>query len=211
MYADASVFIELHGTDGHVGWQPLEARSSDFSRGGVDEFIIKGSAIGKLDTIGIKHDNKGFGSAWHLQQVEVRNETTGEVGMFPCDKWLDASQGDKKVERQLNRQGEVGSEVTPDSACRYKVRTSPPCRSLRPCCVAKRGVCGRPPEPETCLWCGCIAWDERCAVFGVLCYARAHRRNSPTGVAHGRPSAEGSTKSTRVTTCVWRKPRAVQL
>ena len=71
MYADASVFIELHGTEGHVGWQLLEARSSDFSRGGVDEFNIKGSAIGKLDTVGIKHDNKGFGAAWHLQQVCV--------------------------------------------------------------------------------------------------------------------------------------------
>lgn len=86
--------------------------------------------------------------------MEVRNETTGEVGMFPCDNWLDASQGDKKVERQLNRQGEVGSEVTPDTACRYKVRAlppddrrnpipetpekyPPPCRSLGPAVLGK--------------------------------------------------------------------------
>ena len=95
------MFIELHGTDGDVGWQPLEARSSDFSRGGVDTFSFKGSSIGKLDTVGIKHDNKGLGAAWHLQQVEVRNESTGEVGMFPCDKWLDASVGDKKVGPRL--------------------------------------------------------------------------------------------------------------
>jgi hypothetical protein len=98
---DANVFVELHGSAGHVGWTRLESGCNDFERGAVDVFKLTGADIGKLMSVGIKHDRSGFGSGWHLNMIEVRNETSGELAMFPCDNWLDDAEGDKKTERQL--------------------------------------------------------------------------------------------------------------
>lgn len=54
---------------------------------------------------------------------QVRNESSGELFMFPCDNWLDSGEGDKKIERQLQAGvGEIGVQpAAPDAACRYKV------------------------------------------------------------------------------------------
>jgi len=98
---DASVFMELEGEKGTVGFTRLEASSKDFERGSVDTFQVQGSDIGKLTKIGVKTDNSGWGAAWHLQQVEIRSEATGELYVFPCNNWFDASNGDKKIEREL--------------------------------------------------------------------------------------------------------------
>eukprot|EP00854_Cymbomonas_tetramitiformis_P003095 gene3095-3928_t len=120
---DATVFVELHGDKGNVGWTRIENSKNNFERGAIDEFTITGSDVGKFTSLGVKHDNSGFGPGWHLQQIEVRSGSTGELGSFPCNNWLDRTEGDKKTERHLLvGVGEEGSApVGPDQACRYKV------------------------------------------------------------------------------------------
>ena len=35
----------------------------------TDKFVIKGSDVGEIQKIVIRHDNAGMGPDWHLQQV----------------------------------------------------------------------------------------------------------------------------------------------
>lgn len=39
--------------------------------------------------------------AWHLDYVEVIDETTGDHKFFPSNQWFDRSQGDGLIERTL--------------------------------------------------------------------------------------------------------------
>eukprot|EP00959_Pyramimonas_sp_CCMP1952_P005905 123710-Pyramimonas_sp.AAC.1 len=53
--------------------------------------------------------------------VEVLNEGSGDVAIFPCDKWLDSTEGDKKTERQLLAgvgDADASAAVTPETAVR---------------------------------------------------------------------------------------------
>jgi len=57
--------------------------------------------LGDIKQINIGHDGKGLGAAWFLDKVFVINEVTNQRWIFPCMKWLDPNQGDKKTERTL--------------------------------------------------------------------------------------------------------------
>ena len=46
---------------GDIGWTRLESSQNDFERGAVDRFKIRGVDVGKLTSVGIKHDGSGFG------------------------------------------------------------------------------------------------------------------------------------------------------
>jgi len=76
-------------------------KKNNFERGRIDVFGIHTLDLGELKQIIIGHDNKGFGSAWFLDKVFIVNEDTDQRWMFNCLKWMDDSQGDKKVERAL--------------------------------------------------------------------------------------------------------------
>ncbi|PNH12713.1 Lipoxygenase y domain-containing protein 1 [Tetrabaena socialis] len=84
---DANVFIEIHGDKGAMGETRLDNAENNFERGRSDTFKIKGSDIGNLKKVVIRHDNSGIGSDWHLSQVEVTNPNTTTF-FFPCNDWL---------------------------------------------------------------------------------------------------------------------------
>lgn len=48
----------------------------------------------------IGHDNSGIGPGWHLQDVKIKTSHK-QVYYFPCHKWLDKKEDDKKIERTL--------------------------------------------------------------------------------------------------------------
>ena len=39
----------------------------------------------------VRHDNKGLGAAWHLEQVEVVQPFSRKTLFFPCNDWLQKS------------------------------------------------------------------------------------------------------------------------
>ena len=57
--SQASVFINLFGTEAESGVQSLESSPDSFSRGKTDVFSIKTKEIGDLTKIQIGHDNTG--------------------------------------------------------------------------------------------------------------------------------------------------------
>ena len=73
---DATVSVELSGDAGKMGWTKLPDDKGDpYERGQVDVFEIEGSDVGKVEKLGVKHDNKGYGPAWHLALVEAGTST----------------------------------------------------------------------------------------------------------------------------------------
>ncbi|KAG2450199.1 hypothetical protein HYH02_000301 [Chlamydomonas schloesseri] len=88
---DANVYIEMHGDKAFVGKTNLDTSANNFERGRKDEFEIKGSDVGELQSIVIGHDNSGVGASWHLQQVEVFHPVLNKMYVFPCNEWLETS------------------------------------------------------------------------------------------------------------------------
>ncbi len=63
-------------------------------------FVIEAQDVGALTKVRVGHDNKGIGASWYLDHITVKNEKRGEW-TFVCNKWLDKSQGDKLIEREI--------------------------------------------------------------------------------------------------------------
>ncbi len=64
-----------------------------------------------------RHARRGLAAAWHLQHVEVTNQTTGERASFYADTWLDAKAGTST----LLLEPATGPGAAAGSKNRYKV------------------------------------------------------------------------------------------
>lgn len=58
-------------------------------------------------------------AGWKLDQVTVEVPSRGEKHIFPCNRWLDATEDDKKIEREL-------VPGTPGSVNTTLTKTGPP-------------------------------------------------------------------------------------
>lgn len=61
-------------------------------------------SLDELTSIIIRHDGKGHGAGWFLDKIfvnEVDEEDVGNMYLFPCDRWFDDHEFDRKVEREL--------------------------------------------------------------------------------------------------------------
>lgn len=59
----------------------------------------------------IGHDNKGLAAGWKLDHVTVEVPSRSEKLVFPCNRWLDPTEDDKRIERDLVP-GVPGSQTT---------------------------------------------------------------------------------------------------
>ena len=107
---DAKVYIALMGTLGESEKIFLNKSNSKgpnkniFEKGQVEEFVVTNAKkIGKLTKIRVGHDGSGFGSAWHLNKVEVIDQTTGATSVFVCNRWLAKDEDDGLIERVLGK------------------------------------------------------------------------------------------------------------
>uniref|UniRef100_A0A7S3VHN2 PLAT domain-containing protein n=1 Tax=Dunaliella tertiolecta TaxID=3047 RepID=A0A7S3VHN2_DUNTE len=99
---DADVFIELYGDKGVIGQTRLDTAANNFERNQKDVFKIKGSSLGDVQKVVIKHNNAGMSPDWHLRQVEVFSEDTQKTFVFPCNDWLKKEGADdSKLSREL--------------------------------------------------------------------------------------------------------------
>jgi len=69
--------------------------------------------MGVLSRIAIGHNDKGWGAAWFLDKVTIRNEQTGAEYYFLCGDWLASNIGDGQVVRTLSAAMEDGSPSAP--------------------------------------------------------------------------------------------------
>lgn len=122
---DANVFLTIYGDQGDTGERKLrksETNGNKFERGSVrkhtplqfsqehvnktrvsslqvDKFTIEAVDLGQVFKIKIRHDNSMVHADWYLDQVEVVDEDSEEVFLFPCERWLSRKREDRLVER----------------------------------------------------------------------------------------------------------------
>ena len=102
---DANVYIDLCGTKGPSGARRLDhPKHDDFEEGAEDTYKINVSDLGRLESIRVWHDNKGFGAAWYLCSIMVVDRRLWRRYHFPCEKWFDKNKkrsGDGLFDRVL--------------------------------------------------------------------------------------------------------------
>ncbi|GJQ13818.1 hypothetical protein GpartN1_g5609.t1 [Galdieria partita] len=83
---DAQIYIRLIGDITTAPEQHLAG--GNFERGGVDQFTFDIPYIGNLVKIIVRHDGKGWGSAWMLERIVVKDENLQKTWVCNCSKWL---------------------------------------------------------------------------------------------------------------------------
>ena len=100
---DSNVFIKLFGSTGKSGIQYLAPDDNNlFRRSKKSLFNVQIPDIGVIQSITIGHDDAGFGAAWYLEKVVIRNEQTGIENYFLCGKWLASNVGDSQIVRTIS-------------------------------------------------------------------------------------------------------------
>jgi hypothetical protein len=94
----SKAFITMFGENGDTGKRALK---KGFERDSTETFNIECLDLGELRKILIEHDNSGFNKSWLLESVEIKNGTTGQTWLFPCQKWLSKDKGDGEIAREL--------------------------------------------------------------------------------------------------------------
>uniref|UniRef100_A0A8C5BBE6 Lipoxygenase homology domains 1b n=1 Tax=Gadus morhua TaxID=8049 RepID=A0A8C5BBE6_GADMO len=101
---DANVFLIVFGEYGDTGLLALKESGArnKFERKMKDVFRFADMlSLGELSKIRVWHDNKGPGSGWHLEYVDVKDDTMEETFRFPCDRWLAKGRDDGQIMREL--------------------------------------------------------------------------------------------------------------
>jgi hypothetical protein len=112
---DSNVYVALYGSMGECTEECFLTPKKDcFERGSVDIFVKELEDVGdQIEKLRVGHDNKGFGSDWHLDKVEVRRMNTTDsldssgaakgttTFTFVCGKWLAKGKDDGTIVREL--------------------------------------------------------------------------------------------------------------
>ncbi|KAG2432966.1 hypothetical protein HXX76_008694 [Chlamydomonas incerta] len=95
---DADVYVQLNGDKASFGPYTLPAAKEAFETGSTDTFSLTTPDLGRIQTLTIGHNNKGFGAAWCLSRVELENMNTGERYLWNFDNaWLDTEHGTSRT------------------------------------------------------------------------------------------------------------------
>ncbi|KAM6985878.1 lipoxygenase homology domain-containing protein 1 [Aplochiton taeniatus] len=101
---DANVWLILFGESGDTGVLALKEsqKSNKFERKQMDTFRFPDIlSIGELSKVRVWHDNTGPAPGWHLDYIDVRDETMDKTFRFPCDRWLAKNDDDGQIMREL--------------------------------------------------------------------------------------------------------------
>ncbi|XP_038600030.1 lipoxygenase homology domain-containing protein 1 isoform X2 [Tachyglossus aculeatus] len=101
---DANVFIIIFGENGDSGTLPLKKSGNwnKFERNGTDTFNFPDMlSLGELSKLRVWHDNKGLFPGWHLESINVKDNSLDETFRFQCDCWLSKREGDRQTVRDF--------------------------------------------------------------------------------------------------------------
>ncbi|KAG8456825.1 hypothetical protein GDO86_002563 [Hymenochirus boettgeri] len=102
---DANVFLIFFGENGDSGNLALKQsnKSNKFERGQMDVFRFPDMlSLGDLCKARIWHDNSGIGPGWHLEFIDIKDESMDKSFRFQCDRWLAKNADDKQIIRELS-------------------------------------------------------------------------------------------------------------
>ncbi|KAL0979113.1 hypothetical protein UPYG_G00180880 [Umbra pygmaea] len=101
---DANVYLIIFGENGDSGTLALKegGNRNKFERKSKDVFrFVDILSVGELSKIRVWHDNKGPAPGWHLEYIDVKDETMDQNFRFPCNRWLAKNAEDRQIMREL--------------------------------------------------------------------------------------------------------------
>jgi len=101
---DANVYIRMIGELGSTEEMKLKTKVDDMERGMTDTYSVPSEDVGVLKKLIVRHDNTGFGAAWFLEWVKIK-DGRGKNYHFKCEEWLDtesSTTGPIKLLRESN-------------------------------------------------------------------------------------------------------------
>ncbi|KAM4634346.1 lipoxygenase homology domain-containing protein 1 [Polymixia lowei] len=101
---DANVWLVIFGENGDTGTLALKEcnKSNKFERKQMDTFRFSDIlSLGELSKVRVWHDNAGPAPGWHLDYIDVKDETMDKTFRFPCDRWLAKNDDDGQIIREL--------------------------------------------------------------------------------------------------------------
>ncbi|XP_061134123.1 lipoxygenase homology domain-containing protein 1-like isoform X4 [Syngnathus typhle] len=101
---DANVCLIVFGEFGDTGTLALKesANRNKFERKMRDVFRFPDMlSLGELSKVRVWHDNKGVAPAWHLDYIDIKDESMDQTFRFPCDRWLAKNEDDGQIIREL--------------------------------------------------------------------------------------------------------------
>ncbi|CAF2713886.1 unnamed protein product [Rotaria sp. Silwood2] len=101
---DADVYLKIFGENSDT--DKIQLRTTDnisnkFERNRIDHFTFEFDDLGKIKHIIIGHNGKNPASKWFLDWIEIDIPMQGELYRFVCNRWLDKSERDDKIELDL--------------------------------------------------------------------------------------------------------------
>nr|XP_020476822.1 lipoxygenase homology domain-containing protein 1-like isoform X2 [Monopterus albus] len=110
---DAQVFLQIYGEKGKSDEIKLENNSDNFEQGQLDRFMIEMPDIGRLMKLRIWHEKRNPFAGWHLAKITLLKTLTMEKYSFQCGRWLDISEDDNEIVRELPATGALIDEALP--------------------------------------------------------------------------------------------------
>ncbi|XP_062867638.1 lipoxygenase homology domain-containing protein 1-like [Trichomycterus rosablanca] len=101
---DANVWMIIFGENGDTGPIALKesTNTNKFERKATDTFQLTDIlSLGELSKIRVWHDNTGLSPGWHLESVDIHDDTLGKKFRFRCDRWLAKKEDDGQIMREL--------------------------------------------------------------------------------------------------------------
>lgn len=104
---DANVYITLFGSRSDSDETLLDTTNyDDHEECTATTYEIRTrDDLGDLRFINIRHDNKNDGPGWFLGWVKVKHSMTGREWVFPCQRWLDRTEEDTQISRNIYQNG----------------------------------------------------------------------------------------------------------
>nr|XP_060615636.1 lipoxygenase homology domain-containing protein 1-like [Anolis sagrei ordinatus] len=115
--------VLIYGDKGKSDEMKLDNKSDNFEAGQTDKFMIELPDLGILYKIRIWHEKRSPFAGWHLDKVTLLKTLTKEKYTFRCGRWLDSSEDDFEIGRELTAEGPLVTEVMPVIKYRVTVHT----------------------------------------------------------------------------------------
>ncbi|XP_029365801.1 lipoxygenase homology domain-containing protein 1-like [Echeneis naucrates] len=110
---DADISFQVYGDKGKSDEISLDNKTDNFEQGQVDRFMVELPDLGNLIKLRIWHEKRSPFAGWHLSKATLMKTLTKEKYSFHCERWLDTSEDDLEVVRELPACGDLISEPLP--------------------------------------------------------------------------------------------------
>ncbi|XP_074196134.1 lipoxygenase homology domain-containing protein 1 isoform X9 [Rhinolophus sinicus] len=113
------IFVQIYGKKGRTDEIVLNPNGQYLRPGIFEKFKIELPDLGRFYKIRAWHNSLTPGAGWHLERMTLMNTLTKDKYNFNCNRWLDASEDDNEIVREMTAEGPAVRRIM--GMARYRV------------------------------------------------------------------------------------------